>query len=199
MARLLIQDVFFKAMKDDIWKHLEELKYLNDEAHEDNEKPYRKTFIIGGSILISVLLFSYFFFGPFHNSIVGFFRSDPVSGNTLSTEDIDIIFENDTAHTVFRTWRQNPDFETVLCLQGEKAGDTYTITNTYQPLIYEQSFSHVRYSPCDKETVIMFHTQPYKSCLASATDMRSLERTKQRNPDVIMMIMCEGNRFSVYR
>jgi len=52
--------------------------------------------------------------------------------------------------------------------------------------------------PCSAETKIMLHSHPYKSCVASDTDINTLAKTKKSNPDFLMVIMCEPARFSVY-
>ena len=78
------------------------------------------------------------------------------------------------------------------------AQDSLDIISFYQPDVYEESVSHVSFEPCSPDTTIMLHTHPYKRCIASDTDMNTLSETKKNNPEVIMVVMCEAKRFSVY-
>lgn len=182
----------------DIREDLKELQHLN-EIDEDEELPDKRKYAFIGTIIIIILLITYFFFGPFQHIIVGLFRSELISDNTLETQGIRVTFRGNSLDKMSDVWYNNPEVENTLCLQGSKEENSYIIDHAYEPKIYGQSYTHVSHEACDSSTIIMFHTQPYKSCLASETDMRTLERAKKRNPDIVMIIMCEGKRFSVYR
>jgi len=83
-------------------------------------------------------------------------------------------------------------------MDGIKENDVYYITSLEQPTMYEQAFNHVSFAPCSEESLILLHTHPYKKCIASETDINTLREMQQRNADVLMVVMCEPDRFSVY-
>ena len=182
----------------DIYDDLEELKKSIDDADESSGRLKRPIIIIL-SILMIALIVSFFAIGsPLRTIIFGQIRSDVPAGNVLRTHGLELIFEGDTLEKATRAWHDNPDVETTLCIHGERHGETYLLTHAYEPEIYEQSFTHVRHAPCDDETILLFHTHPYKRCIASEADINTLRNAQQRDPDIAMIIMCEEDRFSVY-
>ncbi len=182
----------------DIYDDLEELKKSIDDGDEPSSRLKRPIIIIL-SILMIVLIVSFFAIGsPLRSVIFGQLRSDVPTGNVLSTQGLELIFEGDTLERAFRAWHDNPDVETTLCIHGERHNDNYILTDAYKPEIYEQSFTHVRHAPCDDDTILLFHTHPYKRCIASEADINTLRNAQRRDPDIIMVIMCEADRFSVY-
>ena len=190
--------------KKSIHEDLRELEYLNDEKeddkeYQDKEKRVRKIVLASGAIFLSVLIISYVFLGfPIYGIIIGQLSSGPVRGNVLTTQGIEVIFEGNTLQESRDAWFNNPNVETTLCLHGYREGNTFVVTNTYQPTIFSQSYFQVSHEPCDDNTILMFHTHPYKSCTASEMDLYTLARAKERNPEIGMIIMCEESRFSVY-
>ena len=188
-----------KKKTKDIYDDLRELEYLNYENENPSENHFKKIIISVSAILISILFISYVFLGfPLYGIIIGQIRSDSARDNILRTNNLEIIFKGNTLDQSVKAWYDNPDVETTLCLRGVRDGNKITIQNLYQPKIFSQSYTHVSHEPCDDDTILMFHTHPYKRCTASETDLRTLARAKQRNPDIAMIIMCEENRFSVY-
>ncbi len=181
---------------------LKELEYLNDEVDPDDQEnipsPYKKMFLIGTGIVLALLIGSYLLVGPVSDILRGQIESNPLQGNVLQLEGFSILFEEETAEELQSLYFAEQNVEFSACLSGEKQGDDYHITSLYQPAMHQQSFAHVSFEPCSAGTLVILHTHPYKSCLASGTDMKMLQRTKEENPDVLMVVMCEPARFSVY-
>ena len=189
--------------KKNIEDDLRELEYLNEEPYdEESESKFnmrKKILLVAGALFLSVLIISYVFLGyPLYGIIIGQMSSSPVRGNVLSTHGITVIFEGNTLQDSIDAWYKNPDVETTLCLRGSRDGNIFIVNNAYQPRIFSQSYFHVSHEPCDEDTVLMFHTHPYKRCTASKTDINTLRQSQQRNQEIAMIIMCEENRFSVY-
>ena len=76
-------------------------------------------------------------------------------------------------------------------------GDYY-VTEVLRPVIYSQEFSQVVSEACPDETLIALHSHPYKQCLASEQDLSNLEISKGVNPNALIGIICEEDRFSFY-
>ncbi len=189
----------------DIYDDLEEMKDIEEDIRDDerdeelSRRKKRMLVIIPGSIFLSLLMLSYIFIGfPMHNVISGQIRSESPEGHVLRTQGLELLFLGNTLETATDAWHDNPDVETTLCIRGERDGNRYILEDAYKPEIFEQSFTHVRHEPCDDETILMFHTHPYKRCLASEADINTLRNAQRNNEDIVMMIMCEEDRFSIY-
>ena len=171
------------------------------EEFEENQKRKGKKYVILFLTILSILLMlSYFYLGfPLFGIIAGQIESQRIQEGQLNLRGVTLQFLNETEQIVFKAYTNNPDVETSLCLEGQVMQDNYFVTNAYQPEIFSQSYTHVSHAPCSNETIALFHTHPYKSCLASEQDIQTLRRNQQENPAVIMVIMCEPDRFSVYR
>ena len=179
----------------------EDLHSLNETellAQTENQKLKRFLFIFGG--LLTFLLFLSFTFVtyPIDHIIAGKLESHTPIAHTLLVEDLTIIFEQNTDEQLQTLYLQQQKVEFSICLSGTKEEKTYHITNLYTPQMYQQTFNHVTFEPCNKNALIMLHSHPYKSCLASDTDINTLKKTQTENPNIIMIVMCEPQRFSVY-
>ena len=122
----------------------------------------------------------------------------------MKLDEFTVEFEELVLFELLTLYYANQAHEFCVCLQVEFdenlfLKDKYLVTNLYVPVIYEQSYSHVRFESCSSDTLIMLHTHPYKSCLASNTDLETLEKSQLGNPNLVMLVMCEPGRFSVYR
>ena len=151
---------------------------------------YFVRFIAG---LIILLLLSFYFL---NYNVIGQFVSAPVENNVLDLNDVTVVLDDDSLSAITEAYTF--EVETPFCLQGTKSGLEYRVTNAYIPTIYDRSLTHVTHDRCE-DTLILFHTHPFQSCLASATDINTLRLNQAIDPDIIMIIMCEENRFNLYR
>ncbi len=163
------------------------------------ESKFKRFIIFIAGIALIVLMVSYIFVSyPLSSIIEGKIESTPLEENVILLDTFSIIFDEQTRKELQSIYFAEQKVEFSVCLSGEKEGDDYYITSLYQPLMYEQGFSHVFFEPCSEETMIILHSHPYKSCIASQTDLNTLEKSKEENPEVLMVVMCEPARFSVY-
>ena len=168
-----------------------------EELEEDSKLKKFVVLLIG--IFLLFLMFSFAIVTyPIGNILQGKIESNPLRDNVIELDEFSIIFEDKTLKELQKIYFDNPRVEFSSCLSGYKNFDNYIIGSLYTPEIFSQSYNHVNFNPCSEDTLIILHSHPYKSCIASTTDIRSLERTKELNPDVLMVIMCEPARFSVY-
>lgn len=181
---------------------------INEEQHNEHhkgnheEEPESKlkkiaVLIIGIFLLLTSL--SYFLLGPqAYDVIAGQLESTPLDNNIIQLENFSIIFNEPTLQELQTIYLAEQKVEFSLCLKGNKQSGNYYITSLYQPKTFQATFNHVSFEPCSSDTLIMLHSHPYKSCLASETDINTLRNTQQYNPSVLMVVMCEPGRFSVY-
>ena len=141
---------------------------------------------------------------PVGGIIRGQIESNALEDGVLKLDEFTVEFEDVIPFDLLSLYYQNEGQEISVCMQGEFDSnlllkDKYLITDLYVPEMYVQSYSHVSFESCSFDTLIMLHTHPYKSCLASSTDLSTLESSQRVNPDLVMLVMCEPGRFSAYR
>src|SRR3989344_6667078 len=186
----------------DILEDFEELEREQDkEVYDPSDKKksrLRKVAIIIGGVILSLLIVSLIVVSyPISDIIKGQLESIPWQGNKIILENFTIIFKGETQRQLSVIYSREQKVEFSACLIGEKREDRYLISSLYLP---EQTavFNHVSFEPCHEDTLIMLHSHPYKSCLASETDLETLRKSKDFNQNMLMVIMCEPDRFSVY-
>ncbi len=163
------------------------------------ESSFKKFLVIIMAVFLALLVISFAFVNyPLGDIFQGRVESREIVGNILMAKNFSILFENNTANRLNKLYFKDRTKEISVCLLGYKEEREYHITSFYQPETYADSYSHVSFRPCSKDTLIMLHTHPYRHCIASQTDLETLNKTKQVNQDVLMVIMCEAERFSVY-
>src|SRR3989344_8225898 len=162
-----------------------------DTLHPADQKPsrLRKAAIITGGIILALLIVSLIVVSyPISDIIKGQLESIPWQGNKIILENFTIIFEGKTQRQLSGIYSREQKVEFSACLIGEKQEDRYIIFSLYLP---EQTaaFNHVSFEPCHEDTLIMLHSHPYKSCLASETDLETLRKSKDFNQNMLMVIM----------
>lgn len=168
---------------------------------EDEKYPrIKKWLIISIGIILIILVTSVIIVGyPLGNILEGQLESNPLQENIIQLDNLTILFEENSLKDLQDIYHSVQDVEFSVCLLGNKNTTNYEIISLYVPETYEQSFDHVSFESCSDETLIMLHSHPYKSCLASLTDLETLRLNQEKNPVILMVIMCEPARFSVYR
>ena len=177
---------------------------IEDIEEPRQESPIKKVIIIIISIFLILLILSFTISQyPVGEILQGQAYSVSIKDNKIITKELEILFLNNTEIILSNLYNQEQEInlvETSTCLLGEKISKkTYIINSIFYPEIKDQSFRHVTFSSCPLNTLVMLHTHPYKHCLASKTDINTLNNAKKTNPDVIMIIMCEENRYSIYK
>lgn len=167
---------------------------------------FKKFSLIFLGIFLVLLMVSYIFVSyPLSGIIRGQLESTPLDDGIIEVvdENLQIIFNQQTLDELTEIYLNEQEVEFSVCLSGQMINesnlDVYYLDSLYVPEMYEQTFNHVRFKSCPVETLVMLHSHPYKSCLASETDINTLESSKSGNRDLLMIVMCEPGRFSVYR
>lgn len=191
-------------MKPHHQKVMEDLQSIDESSleleHPKTHPILKKIIFTLSSVIISLLMLSFIFVSfPIGNIILGQIESTPLQSNTLKIDSLTIQFQDQTLKQLQSIYNNQQKVEFSVCLQGTKQDSNYFITSLYEPKMYQQTFNHVTFEPCNQNTLIMLHSHPYKSCLASDTDLNTLKQTQKNNPDTLMIIMCEPQRFSIYK
>ena len=169
--------------------------------YEEEESPYRKYWVGAGAIVLLLLLVSYLLLAPVQHVVEGQLSSQSIRGQILRLADKEIIFLGNTTDVLPLIYQENQFDklqETALCLMGDHKDSVYVVKDIFYPEIIDQSFDSVRFTSCPQDTIIMLHTHPFKSCKVSQTDIETYNKVSSYNPDVLMVVMCEENRYTVY-
>ncbi len=168
-----------------------------DEILEKDSKI--KKIIVGIlSIFLLILICSYFLLGyHLYTIIAGNYESHAIEGNKIFTEEYNIVFLNEEYENLKNNYLENENVEISACLRGYKEKN-YFIEEVYFPDIISQDVSHVTYKSCPAGTIIWLHSHPYKRCIASSQDIKTLKIQKNNFEGALMMIMCSLNQFNIY-
>lgn len=161
----------------------------------EEEKPlWKKILVLGIGIFLLILILGYFVF-PL-DTLASLIESKTIE-NGLVEQEVSVKFENDSYEILLEKYNMHLTKEFKVCLMGNYDG-VYHVTSVYDVVMYEQDFDHVVSEACPEETLIALHSHPYRQCLASAQDLKTLEKAKEVNPYALIGIMCEPERFSFY-
>jgi len=179
-------------------KQLEDLGEIESEP-EQHVKRHKFWLGLSGIFLI-LLIVSFVIAGfPVGGIIRGQVLSNPLSNDVIKLENgRSIVFTSSAAEELRNKYNQEEGKEFSVCLSGEIIGEDYHIGSIFQPEMYQRAYDHVTFASCPLNTSIMLHSHPYKSCLASDIDLDTLAENKKSNPKLLMVVMCEPERFSVY-
>lgn len=169
-----------------------------EEDYEEDPK-WKKVFLIISALFLIFLFISYFFTGfGVREVLAGLIESEKIKDNVVDSGEFKVIFEENSYEEILELYNENLAVETKMCLMGYYDGDYYII-EVFKPIIYSQEFNRVVSEGCPNDTLIALHSHPYKKCLASEQDLSNLEKSKEVNPNVIVGIICEEDRFSFYK
>ncbi|MFP4118510.1 MAG: hypothetical protein ACLFTH_00470 [Candidatus Woesearchaeota archaeon] len=158
---------------------------------------------LGGVFLIIFLVYA--ILGPVQYQVIGRLNSQEMLADRLELKGVTVFFENDTQDflgSLYKDEQLSRLVETSACLKGvvENNNTEYYVKDIFYPEILEQSQHHVRFESCPRDTIIMLHTHPRTRCAASQTDIDTLKhRQKSGHEELLMLIMCEDNRYALYK
>ena len=170
----------------------EEITFTGIEAEE---KPLWKRIALALLGLFLLFLLLGYFLLPL-DTLASLLESEEVE-NGLVEQDVSVSFENGSYEVLLEKYQSYLTEEFKVCLFGEYDG-VYHITSVFDVVMHEQAFDHVVSEACPEETLIALHSHPYRQCLASAQDLKTLEKAQEVNPQALIGIMCEPERFSFY-
>jgi proteasome lid subunit RPN8/RPN11 len=182
-------------MHDKLMK--EDLATIDVDKDKPDPKWHKPLFLFGTIVMVFLMLSFIFVSSPITRIIEGQLESNTLENAQLQLGALSLTFTGNTLSELQQMYFAEQQVEFSVCLQGVKEGNEYTIASLYQPTMFQQTFNHVQFEPCI-DSIVLLHTHPYKSCVASDTDLNTLEKMKKGNEDVLMVVMCEPDRFSVY-
>ncbi len=163
------------------------------------EKPKNKILLIALGLFMLFIVVTYFLPGDVFSIIEGRLESSKLEGFEAEYDRGKVVFSRGVYEMLREIYINNQKTETKVCLTGEKVGDDYYIDKIYIPETYSATVYQVISEGCNKDDLIAMHTHPERHCLFSEQDIESYENFREVNPDAMIGLMCEINRFSFYR
>lgn len=145
-------------------------------------------------LFLSIFLFGFNIFsileGRVESNKLDSFKVDFKNGSVIFNEDVYSQLKQ-----IYLTTQKN---EFKVCLTGYKKDLNYFVDGLYIPKTFEQTFNSVEAQICDDKTIISLHSHPFKRCLFSSQDIQNFNYFRKINPDGIIGLMCEVDRFTFY-
>ncbi len=151
------------------------------------------------AIIAAILLIFYFIVDQrAQDVIVGWTESEQYDKRTFSSENRTVSFTEDAWNVLQRHWEETREREFRLCLRGDIQESRYTVRSVYEPEITHSSVFHISSAPCPSRTVVDLHSHPPGRCVASQQDVAHIEQVRERDPRVLLAVMCGPERISLY-
>lgn len=166
-----------------------------DEEVDELSRTPRWVKVLLSVFLVALMVLSVLAYSGASQFFVGRVASDVLNQAVLSTDSYQVVFTEEALQAVQSSYRSFPEVETALCLSGDVNGTTYTVSDVYEPEVYEQTYRSVTHEACPEGTTVLFHTHPEDRCLASRQDQATLSARQAKYPETRMLIMCEDDRF----
>jgi len=163
--------------------------------------PWKRALLIGIGVVLVILFVSYLSGGDWLYPILeGRVESDVIGADYIVnvTETVRVVFAPDVYRELLRLYYDQPEHEFKACLIGTKSGNDYLIDDLSLPETYQRSFAHVIAEQCPPVTIVSLHTHPFKHCIFSDVDIESYDAFLTVNPDAIIGLMCEPERFTFH-
>lgn len=157
----------------------------------------KKFLLILLALFLLFLLVGLFVFGNVADILAGRLDRVVLSDNyTLSGSFGTVQFTPETYAQLQEIYLQEPVNEFAVCFFGTRSGSAYVLDSLTVPEMHDQSVSHVRFSSCPVETLVVLHRHPEGHCLFSAQDVFSHQKVKLRQPHALSALLCGSREFS---
>lgn len=173
---------------------------INETDLEEKPSKLKKVYIFIISFFLLIIFVTFFTTTPgVRDVIFGFIESSTLDEKRVSINPSNfLIFEKDSYESLIRLHNENLDLEFKACLNGHVKDGDYYIDTVIQPETFFQSYKQVIAEPCPTTSLVDLHSHPFRMCLPSEQDFRSFSQFKERNPQALMAILCEVDRFNFY-
>jgi len=165
-----------------------------EKGEEYIEPKWKKPLIMILGVFLVFLILGYYL--VVSDALIGIINSKTVQDSVLQAKGVKIIFQNSTLELLQQEYLKNQKREIKACLSGKVENNEYIINSISFPKVLSASVAHIQTPGCH-EAIIDLHSHPINRCVPSNQDLRNFGRNKRTNPELIMMVMCWKNRFSV--
>ncbi len=170
-------------------------------SEEDYIKKKRRNKVISAilAVFLILILLVYLFPGDLLSLIEGQLVSSEIDEFKVEFQGGEVQFEQEVYDGLLEHYLENQRREIKACLLGTIDESTYYVTEVVFPEVRSASVTHILTDQCPKETIISLHSHPFKRCIFSEQDIKSYEHFKEINPEGIIGLLCEPERFSFYK
>jgi len=182
--------------------HEEILKdVLSEESKksESLEKIKKVVFSLFVLMIIFMIIVTFLGGGRLIDFLEGRIVSSTIKENSvLVLTDGSKVHLNNVYDELKKLFYENQKNEFKVCLVGRKENNDYYVGSLYIPRIFKQNVFSVTSEQCNNETIIPLHSHPLDRCVFSAQDIISYHQFKEINPDALLGLMCNLDRFTFY-
>ncbi len=158
-------------------------------------KPY---FIRVIAVILILMIASLALFSVGVERVISVVEAPRIGGNTIEMKGVRITLGENVLLRLRDEFLSHPEREIKACLYGNKKGTDYAITSITFPTVLSANVMHISTEGCPTSALIDLHSHPINQCIPSEVDINSYNARKGSNPDLVMMIMCNTDRFAVY-
>jgi proteasome lid subunit RPN8/RPN11 len=171
-----------------------------DESEEEKPSKFKKIYIFIISLFLLIIFIIYFTTTPgVRDLISGFIESSKLNEKEVAINSTNkLIFEKESYDSLIELHNESVNREFKACLSGYIKDGDYHITTVIKPETFFQNYKQVIAEPCPSTSLVDLHSHPFKRCLPSEQDFKSFQEFKSRNPNALMAVLCEVDRFSFY-
>jgi hypothetical protein len=153
------------------------------------------------AIVLLLLVLSYFLvISGAYEQIMGLFTTKTENKGIITAGNVTLEIQPEVLKKLQDAFLQHQDREIKACLTGtyDSTKKYYTISEIKFPGIVSADVVHITTDECPSDTLVDLHSHPVNYCTASDTDIKTYTMSKNSNPNLLMVVMCNTNRFSVY-
>lgn len=171
------------------------LEGIEDEADDYVEPKWRKPLLFILAVFMLFLVLGYYL--VYSDALIGIINSETVHDAVLTSDGISIVFQNSSLERLQEEYIAHQGREIKACLFGSVIGKEYRVTGITFPEVISASVVHIQTPGCHQDAIIDLHSHPINRCVPSQQDLQNFNRNKAINAELVMLIMCSKNRFSV--
>jgi len=170
----------------------DDIRYLKENEHRSVSRKKPSKMILLALVLLIAL------FGLIH-FLENFIVSEQMYDRAIAFPETKIIFSNKALKDLQEEYLQNQHREIKACLFGKKEANILYIDSVDFPKIIDADVIHIESYACPVDAIGDIHSHPVNSCIASQTDINTLEKRRTYDKEYIMLIMCGRNRFALVK
>lgn len=180
-------------------EHKEIIKEVLEDDDLFREDHRHKVWVLIMALFVLSITLVYFLLGvPTFGRFLGIISAEEPEENVFSYGSVSITLDENIISYLNDNYDRQQEHESIYCLKGRIENDNYVISTLMEPEVISKSYAGVSFKPCPDDTLIMLHTHPIRDCVASETDLDTLENFKSKNDKILMAIMCDKNKVSFY-
>ena len=171
----------------------DDIRYLQENDFDEKPRKRKSSLVIMIVLIVLISLFGLIHF------LENFIVSEKMYDQAVVFPEKKIFFSNNALKDLQKEYLANQHREIKACLYGKREANALYIHSVEFPKIVDADVIHIESYACPIDAIGDIHSHPIHSCIASQTDIKTLEQRRSYDPDYVMLIMCARNRFALVK